>query len=289
MIDLTSDFKIIEFRTKETAAKKLMGELKLENVNSKELINGVIWQEDLEKTSKKSLKTGNIIYIEDSKYNEQYKNCTIKKIRVVKEAKAGLDKEQREFLYNFIIEIINSLSDLDLKNAIIKLISENKELFKITPAAKNNHHNYVGGLMQHICECIQIANANFPVFVQPVDQELIIAACITHDIGKIFEYKIDEETGIAEIDEEFRKKWISHIHYGFSWANYNGFYQLARIIAAHHGRKDWGALIDLAERDIEPALYLMHHIDDISAKYGAIKVENTEKKQGCIEGFQLLP
>lgn len=281
MVDLTSDFKILEFRTRETSAKKLMGDLKLENVNSKEVVNGVIWQEDLEKIEKKCLKTGNIIYIEDSKYSEQYKNCTIKRFRVIKEASAGLNKEQRDFLYSFIMEIANSLSDLNLKNAVIKIVSENKELFKITPAAKNNHHNYVGGLMQHICECIKVANANFPVFVQPIDKDLIIAACITHDIGKIFEYKIDMETGVSEIDEEFRKKWISHIHYGFSWANQNGFHDLARIIAAHHGRKDWGALIDLTERDIEPALYLMHHIDDISAKYGAVNVEDIEKGAIC--------
>jgi 3'-5' exoribonuclease len=286
-MDLSSDFKILEYRTKETAAKKTMGELKLENCNSKEIINGVIWQEDLERTSKKFLKISNIIFIEDGKYNEQYKNCTIKKISLVKEAKSGLNKEQRDFLYNYILEITASISDTNLKKALIKIISENEDLFKITPAAKNNHHNYVGGLMQHICECIQIANANFPVCVQPLNPDLVIAACISHDIGKMFEYNIDEESGVAEISEDFKRKWINHIHFGFSWANQNGFHELARIIAAHHGRKDWGALIDLTERDIEPVLYLVHHIDDISAKYGAIKVDDIDKSN-LLKQFQLV-
>lgn len=50
----------------------------------------------------------------------------------------------------------------------------------------------------------------------------------------------------------------------------NGFKELARIIAAHHGRVDWGAIIDLNQKNLEPELYLMHHIDDISAKFGAV-------------------
>ena len=75
-------------------------------------------------------------------------------------------------------------------------------------------------------------------------------------------------------DENFIKTWVSHTLYGFSWANERGFTQLARIIAAHHGRKDWGAIIDLDEKNIEPVLYLMHHIDDISAKFGITKIEN---------------
>ena len=46
------------------------------------------------------------------------------------------------------------------------------------------------------------------------------------------------------------------------------------MIAAHHGRKDWGAIIDLDEKNLEPELYLLHHVDDISAKFGAIKAED---------------
>jgi len=42
------------------------------------------------------------------------------------------------------------------------------------------------------------------------------------------------------------------------------------MIAAHHGRTDWGALIDLNEKDAEPYMYIIHHIDDLSAKFGKI-------------------
>ena len=91
-----------------------------------------------------------------------------------------------------------------------------------------------------------------------------------HDFGKVFEYKIDVGSGFVEVNEDFIKTWVSHTLYSFSWANQNGFTELARIIAAHHGRKDWGALIDLDEKDAEPFMYIIHHIDDLSAKFGKI-------------------
>ena len=51
-----------------------------------------------------------------------------------------------------------------------------------------------------------------------------------------------------------------------------GFKEIAKMIAAHHGRTDWGAIVDLNQKDLEPAAYLMHHIDDLSAKYGKVNV-----------------
>ena len=73
-------------------------------------------------------------------------------------------------------------------------------------------------------------------------------------------------------DEEFRKEWISHSQYGFSICMNSGFKRVARMIAAHHARTDWGAIIDLNEKDLEPILYLVHHIDDLSAKFGKTSV-----------------
>ena len=51
-----------------------------------------------------------------------------------------------------------------------------------------------------------------------------------------------------------------------------GFKRIARMIAAHHARTDWGAIIDLNEKDLEPILYIVHHIDDLSAKFGKTNV-----------------
>ncbi len=273
-MNIQQNYKILSFSTSETKMKKMMGNLTLEAEKTGEVVSAKLWEEDLQKYEKRFFKPNNIIYVEEGTYSEQYKNLIIKKLALVSETASGLDEEQRELLYQQLLGVITDLKDEKLKNAILSKVEENAQLLKIAPAAKNNHHNYVGGLLKHILECVEIAKTLFGWIPQKIDEDTIIAACLMHDFGKIFEYKIDVESGFVEIDEEFLKTWVSHTIYGFSWANQLGFKKLARIIGAHHGRKDWGAIIDLDEKNIEPDLYLMHHIDDISAKFGAVKAEN---------------
>ncbi len=266
--------KVLDVSYKLTKTGKNMANIILRDISSGEVINCTMWQEIIEKTDKKALKPNNTISVIDSQYNEQYKSFTLNKIILVEEAPIGLSKEQTSELYEKILSVAGDFKDKNLAAAVLNILKENEALFKTAPAAKINHHNFVGGLILHVWECINFAKAVFPVFRQKVDTEIILAACITHDLGKMFEYKIDTKTGMIDYNQEFQKDWISHIQYGFSWAMNNGFKQLARIIAAHHGRKDWGALIDLDQKDLEPILYLMHHIDDLSAKFGAVNPED---------------
>lgn len=281
-MNFDSEYLIKEFHLTDTKTGNKMGKLQLEDVQSKELLNCVMWQEVVNSIDHKLLRTGNIVRIVSGEYKEQYKNMNIRELELVQEAAVGLDKSEIEVLFNKIVGLVNSFKNDELKSAILKIIIENAELFKVAPAAVSMHHNYVGGLMQHLWECTQFAQSIFPFFRKPVDHELILAACLMHDIGKMFEYSINLESGVITYSEEFKKEWITHSQYGFSWAMNNGLKQLAHIIAAHHGRTDWGAIIDLNERNLEAELYLMHHIDDLSAKFGAISV-NKLKSQTEIE------
>ncbi|MDD3593207.1 MAG: HDIG domain-containing protein [Candidatus Gastranaerophilales bacterium] len=275
-MNINQEYKILSFSTSETKMKKTMGNLTLEAVESGEIFNAKLWEEDLNKYEKRYFKANNIVYVEEGTYSEQYKNLIIKRMTLVKETLAGLSKTQVDELFTHLTGVIDLIKNDGYRLALKELYLEYEDLLKIAPAAKNNHHNYVGGLIEHISECVCIAKANFDCFIRPVDEDLIITACLMHDFGKIFEYKIDVESGFVEVDESFIKRWVSHTQYGFAWANQNEFYDLARIIAGHHGRKDWGAIIDLDEKNLEPEIYLMHHIDDISAKFGAITTADIE-------------
>ena len=134
------------------------------------------------------------------------------------------------------------------------------------------HHNYIGGLMVHTLECLQYAEVNLNAFFQKVNKDEVFAACLLHDIGKVFEYTIDLESGLIDYDEEFRKEWLTHSQYGFTICMSAGFKRVAKMIAAHHARADWGAIVDLDTKDLEPIYYLVHHLDDLSAKFGKINV-----------------
>lgn len=274
MLDLNAIYEIITFSIGDTKAGSKMGKLQVKNLSDETVLNCILWEETLNRLDAKLFRTGNYIKINTGTYNEKYNNCLISEISLVKEAKTGLDIEKREELYNKIKEYALKINDAKLSEFVISLLEKYKNEFQLTPAAKLMHHNYIGGLIEHTYECLDFANLFLTKCNGKLNPDNVYAACILHDFGKIFEYIVDIETGLIEYNEEFRKDWRSHSQWGFTVCMSNGFKDVAKMIAAHHGRKDWGALIDLDEKDAEPFMYIIHHIDDLSAKFGKISISD---------------
>ena len=253
-----------------------MGKLQLKDTKNDTILNCILWEETLNRLDSKLFRAGNLVRIVTASFNEKFNNCLVSSLELIKEAKTGLDEEQREETYKKLVGYFETIQEEKLKKFLYEYFEEHKEKIKIMPAAKVMHHNYVGGLMVHTIECIQFAEKNLEMFTLKLNRDTMIAACILHDIGKIFEYTVNLETGMIDYDENFRKEWISHSQYGFSLCMMNSFKRIAKMIAAHHGRDDWGAMIDLDEKDLEPELYFLHFMDNLSAKFGRINVAMIE-------------
>lgn len=265
-------YEVVTFSIGDTKSGTKMGKLQLKDPKTGEFLNCILWEEALNRIDSKLFRTGNELKIVSGSFNEKYNNCLVSSLELIKEAKTGLDKQEQENSYNELISYINKIENNDLKNFVLDIYEKNREKILISPAAKLMHHNYIGGLLVHTLECVKYAEVNLQSFFQRVNKDEVFAACLLHDIGKIFEYTIDTESGLIDYDENFRKEWVSHSQYGFSICMLAGFKRVAKMIAAHHARAEWGAIIDLNEKDLEPYVYLIHHIDDLSAKFGKTNV-----------------
>lgn len=271
-------YEVLMFSVGDTKAGTKMGKLQLKNLEDESILNCILWEETLNRYDSKIFRTGNIVKIITASFNERYNNCLVSNLQLIKEAKTGLDEDEREKIYTELVSYIDTIKNEKLNTFLAKYFAEHKDKIKIMPAAKLMHHNYIGGLMVHTLECLRYAETNMELSQYKFNRDNIIAACMLHDIGKIFEYTIDLETGLIDYDENFRKEWLTHSQYGFSICMNEGFPQIARMIAAHHGRSDWGAIIDLDQKDLEPELYFIHFIDNLSAKFGKINVHLLEKE-----------
>lgn len=278
MFSTDVDYEIVVFSVGDTKAGTKMGKLQLKNLEDGSILNCILWEEALNRYDSKVFRTGNIIRLISASFNEKYNNCLVSSFAVVKEAKTGLDENEREKVYAELTSYFDKIQNEKLNQFLVKFFTEHKDLIKVMPAAKLMHHNYIGGLMIHILECLKYAELNMDLSEYKFNRDNILAACILHDIGKIFEYTVDLETGLIDYNENFRKEWLTHSQYGFSICMNNGFKEIARMIAAHHGRSDWGAIIDLDQKDLEPELYFIHLVDNLSAKFGKINVHILEAK-----------
>ena len=272
MFSTEVEYEVVSFTVGDTKAGTKMGKLQLKDPNNESILNCILWEEALNRLDVKLFRIGNIVRIVSASFNERFNNCLISSLELIKEARTGLTESERNEVYNEIIEYINSINDEKIKTFILNYFEEHKEKILLSPAAKTMHHNYIGGLMVHILECVKIADTNIKILFRKINRDEAIAAAILHDIGKIFEYTIETENGIIDYDETFKKEWLTHSQYGYTICMANGFKRIAKMIAAHHGRTDWGAIVDLNEKDLESYVYFIHHIDDLSAKYGKTSV-----------------
>lgn len=279
MFNTEDAYEVVIFSIGDTKAGTKMGKLQLKNTVDDTVLNCILWEETLNRFDSKIFRTGNLVRIVSASFNEKYNNCLVSALELIKEAKLGLEPAEIEKYWTILQSYINKIKNIDLKNFVTEQFAKYSKEFKIMPAAKLMHHNYIGGLLVHTVECAQYAELNLKNFAYKTNEDEIYAACLLHDFGKIFEYTIDTDTGLIDYAPNFREDWISHSQYGFCICMNAGFKNVAKMIAAHHGRAEWGAIIDLNQKDLEPELYLIHFIDNLSAKFGKINTRLLEKKE----------
>lgn len=157
------------------------------------------------------------------------------------------DKEPEE---NFqqLAQIVETMKSPLLKQLVQDVLNDPtiKPLFLLAPAAKSIHHAKFGGLLEHIlsvCKLTQLVTQNYPV----LNGDLLIFGAIFHDIGKIWELKIDEG-GIQYTD---RGRLIGHMVMAVELVEkktskiFNFPEELKDIckhmILGHHGKLEYGS------------------------------------------------
>ena len=270
MFSTTVEYEVLSYTIGDTKAGTKMGKLQLKNTEDDSVLNCILWEETINRLDVKLFRVGNLLRIVSATFNERFNNCLISSVELIKEAKMGLDYDEQDVVFDKIITHLEKIKNDELRSFVIGFYKEHADAIKISPAAKSMHHNYMGGLLIHTLECLEIAQSVISTVFQKINVDNAIAACALHDIGKIFEYTIDEENGMIDYDHDFQKEWLTHSQYAFSLCMTKGFKEVAKMIAAHHARTDWGAIVDLNEKELENYVYFVHHVDDLSAKFGKI-------------------
>ena len=179
-------------------------------------------------------------------------------------------------LYAKLVGYVESdISDPFLKTLVLSILGDNVELLKKMPAAKKFHHSYNGGLLEHIWSMTRIAvllSKHYHQYYSKLDprlnQSLVIAGTILHDIGKLRELEYDP----FEARYTTAGSLLGHIVMGRDMvceaaSKIEGFpketlLQLEHAILAHHGKRDFGSPV--IPSTIEALL--LSFIDDLDAK-----------------------
>lgn len=151
-----------------------------------------------------------------------------------------------------------------------------------TPAAKTLHHNFIGGLLEHLLELISLSRdiaRHFPT----INLDLLLVGAFLHDIGKVRELAVRKS-----IEYTTEGRLIGHISLGYEMVvekirSLPGFpvelaMLLKHIMLSHHGEYEYGSP---KRPKIQEAL-VISYLDDLSAKINNFQV--TLKKENVAEG-----
>ncbi len=172
-------------------------------------------------------------------------------------------------LYAQLLDFINSISNSFIKQLLENIIVNNKKVsdaIKKHSAAKNMHHSYLGGLIEHTVNVTEICDF-LSTRYKFVNRDILIATAMLHDIGKIFElseFPSNDYTDDGQL--------LGHIVIGSEIINIEANkikdfpHQLKSLlrhsILAHHGEYEYGS--PKLPKTIEA--FILHCADNMDAK-----------------------
>lgn len=188
-------------------------------------------------------------------------------------------------------KILKEVNDPHLRALLDKFLADRQFIarFKSSPAAKNFHHGYVGGLLEHTLSVCRLALSITEQYPE-LDSDLLLAGAFLHDIGKIREFKYD-----TSIDYSDEGRLLGHLVLGLGMveekiAGIKDFpvetsLRLKHLILSHHGEYDFGS----PKRPKFVEAFVLNSIDDIDAKINGLnRIIARDLKEGSWTDYNRL-
>lgn len=170
---------------------------------------------------------------------------------------------------------IDSFSDPDLKRLLQAMFADEAlvQAYREAPAARQLHHAWLGGLLEHVVSLIGLAEkvaSHYPM----VHRDLLLTGVILHDIGKTRELKWD-----LGFDYTIEGVLVGHIQMGVAMVEkaMDGLQNfpprlrtmVIHLILSHHGKLEFGS----PKLPMTPEALVLNFVDDLDAKMQAVTNE----------------
>jgi 3'-5' exoribonuclease len=161
------------------------------------------------------------------------------------------------------------------------------ERYRRAPAAKQIHHAYLGGLLEHVLSLCALARLTAGHY-ENLDRDLLLAGVVLHDIGKI--YELNYERGFSYSNDG---QLVGHIAIALRMVSEKlrampDFPPLLRsllehMILSHHGQLEFGS----PKLPQFPEALLLHYIDDMDSKMACMRalIEHDRQVEGCFTTY----
>ena len=212
---------------------------------------------------------------------------TIHRLQAVPESEVDIadflpaSKRDRDEMFAEIGGWISGMHNPHLKALLEKLFADETFAlaYRTAPAAKSVHHNWIGGLIEHVlslCKIARFTATHYP----DVDFDLLLTGVLLHDMGKVYELTYARSLGYSTIGQ-----LLGHITIGIRMVeeaarSIPGFPPLlldlvTHLILSHHGALEYGS----PKLPMFLEAQLLHQIDNMDSKMEAMRAHIERDRQ----------
>ena len=186
-------------------------------------------------------------------------------LRVVETDRAELEGELRMAL--------EEVRNLHLRALLLAFFNDPSFMARFTaaPAAKNYHHPYLGGLLEHTTTTVRICCMICDLYPD-IDRDLLVTAAALHDIGKVHELDYNRAIDFTDAGRFLGHLLLSDEMIRERIAGLAGFpddlaLRLRHAVLSHHGELEWGS----PKRPKTLEAVVLHHVDNLDAKVNSFR------------------
>lgn len=184
-----------------------------------------------------------------------------------------LDSSKVDQLLRRLTDMLRGMKDSNLRDLAESFLADQEfiDRFSRCPAGVKNHHAYVGGLLEHVVNLMEICLLVGPRYPE-VNLDLLLMGAFLHDSGKIDELCYDRDLGYTD-----EGQLIGHlvIAVGYVDAKIHELelmskepfpahlaLRLKHMIVSHHGQYEFGS----PKLPMTLEAIALHQLDDLDAK-----------------------
>ncbi len=191
-------------------------------------------------------------------------------------------------MWRELTEYTSAMRDVHLR-ALVKAVLEDPEIaqrYRKAPAAKQIHHAWLGGLLEHVLSLCQLSRGVAQHY--GADLDLLLTGAILHDVGKLYELSYDRSFGYTAEGQLLGHMVIGLRIVSDKLRDLPDFPPRLRtlvehMIVSHHGKYEFGSpkLPQFAEA------LLFHYLDDMDSKMECMRslVDQDRQVEGYFTGF----
>ncbi len=178
-------------------------------------------------------------------------------------------------LWRDLMGFVESFTEPHLKLLLTTILSDPElaQAYREAPAARQLHHAWLGGLLEHVVSLLKLADRVVPHY--PILQrDLVLTGVILHDIGKVRELAWD-----VGFEYTIEGTLLGHIQMGLemvqkAMAGLPDFPPrlktlVEHMILSHHGKLEFGS----PKLPMIPEALVLNFLDDLDAKMQAVANE----------------